>query len=169
MATYKLNGRTVTQEEWDAHTNPALLEEMLRLQSPPMSNTDREFLEGRCNGNQFESQPYVGDVYAGMAKDAGVDPKGKVYLSGLAAFPGDPRAWVSGRGDAQRVCEDRGWTCDGSVKVKGQEQPDVWSKYQVAPDLVQERAGKVLASGLARDAEEAVEKATQQLSPAGAF
>lgn len=92
--------------------------EMLALQKPPMSNTDREFLEGHCNGNQFEKTPHLGDAYLAEARRAGVDVTGKVYLSGLAAYPGDPEAWVSGRGDVQRVVEQRGWACEGSVNIK---------------------------------------------------
>lgn len=142
------------------------LAEMLALQSPPMSNTDREFLEGRggCY-DQFKGQQEVGDYYSRLARGAGVDTTGKVYLSGLAAYPGDPRAWVSGRGDVKKVCEERGWSCDGSVKVKGEVRVDTWGKYEVAPDIVRERAQDLMDSGSARDQEEATDKAREALSP----
>lgn len=92
---------------------------MFALGQPPMSNTDREFLErrGGCY-DQFKGEELAGEYYRRRALAAGVNPTGKVYMSGLAAFPGDPQAWVSGRGDVQRVCEERGWGCEGSVKVK---------------------------------------------------
>ncbi len=94
------------------------LAEMLALGSPPMSNTDREFLQGRggCY-DQFGANPQIGAYYAKVAKAAGVDTTGKLYLSGLAAFPGDPKAWVTGRGDVKRVCEERGWGCSGAVNM----------------------------------------------------
>ncbi len=140
--------------------------EMLAFRQCPMSNTDREFMEGRggCY-DQFKGQQEVGDYYAGIAKDAGISVGGRVYLSGLAAFPGDPRAWVDGRGDVKRLCEERGWNCEGSVNVKGRPRQDVWGKYEVAQDLVQARAEDLLAAGACGNQEEATEKAHHQLSP----
>src|SRR5271154_7062156 len=91
-------------------TSPVLAE-MFALGQPPMSNTDREFLAGTENGRQFEGQEEVGDYYRQEATKAGVNTTGKVYKNGLARFPGDPEAWVSGRGDVQRVIEERGWNC----------------------------------------------------------
>jgi hypothetical protein len=82
-------------------------------------NTDNTFLEGHCNNNQMAAMhPTVAKRLADDAAAAGVNIKGKVYLSGLAAYPGDPHAWVSGKGDVQKVIERRNWNCDGSVKVK---------------------------------------------------
>lgn len=112
------------------------LAEMFALQQPPMSNTDREFLEGHANGNQFEKTPHIGDWYKRQARQAGVDVKGKVYLSGLADYPGDPEAWVSDRSDAQRLVEKRGWECEGAVNVKA--RPTGESKpVGLAEDLIQ--------------------------------
>lgn len=142
---------------------PHKLAEMFALASPPMSNTDREFLEGQggCY-DQFQGNEYLGRFYSYMAKKTGVDTTGKVYLSGLAAFPGDPEAWVSGRGDAERVCRERGWACDGSVKVKGEvREPD--RKWKVADDIVSDRASRLVEKGEAKPGEEAKEKAKGQL------
>lgn len=144
------------------------LAEMLALQSPPMSNTDREFMEGRCNGNQFEKHPLLGDFYKQEAARAGVNTTGKTYLSGLASYPGDPRAWVSGRGDAQKVCEERGWGCDGSVKVKATRFAESGGRYQVAEDIVQERVEEMLSSAPEPqkvDREEVRDQAVKTLSP----
>jgi len=98
---------------------PHKLAEMFALGQPPMSNTDREFLEGQggCY-DQFGGNEFLGNFYAAQAKKAGVSTTGKVYLSGLARYPGDPEAWVSGRGDAQRVLEQRGWGAHGALNVK---------------------------------------------------
>lgn len=110
---YYLNGRETTREEW-LQGSPGF-----QPGRPPAVMTDSVFLEGHANGNQFENTPSLGDFYAREAKAQGVDTKGKVYLSGLASHPGDPRAWVSGRGDVRKVCEERGWHCEGAVNVKG--------------------------------------------------
>lgn len=92
---------------------------MVENNSPPMSNTDREFLEGHCNGSQFAHNPAIGDNYRKECEAAGGSTLGRKYLSQLARFPGDPQAWVSGRGDVQKVLEERGWGCEGSVTTKG--------------------------------------------------
>jgi hypothetical protein len=117
------------------------LAEMLALQSPPMSNTDREFLEGKggCY-DQFHDNELLGAFYRQSAAEAGVDTTGKVYLSGLARRPGDPEAWVSGRGDVQRVLEARGWGADGAVKVKARGADAPPPKKKIADDIV---AGQV--------------------------
>lgn len=141
------------------------LAEMFALGQPPMSNTDREFLEGHANGNQFEKTPGIGDYYAGVAKQSGVDPKGKIYLSSLAAYPGDPQAWVSGRGDVQKVCEERGWACRGAVNVKMREAEPAQGKYRVADDIIRERASEIMESGVVSRPDDAIEKAREQLTP----
>lgn len=93
------------------------LADMLASQQPPGGMTDSTFLEGHCNGNQFEKRPEFGDHYKKIAEQAGVSVKGKVYKGGLARFPGDPEAWVGGRADVERVCRQRGWGCEGAVSV----------------------------------------------------
>lgn len=121
------------------------LAEMFALQQPPMmGGTDSAFLEGHCNGNQFEGSEEVGDFYKEEASAAGVDVKGKVYLSGLAAYPGDPEAWVTGRGDVKRVCEQRGWGCRGAVNVKSADAVAPPPEVGIAPDIVDAEAAKVL-------------------------
>lgn len=139
---YKINGQTVTAQQFASAGDPKRFDEMIASGRVPGCLTDREFLQGHCNGSQFEDTPSVGDFYKNEAKEAGVDCKGKVYLSGLAAFPGDPKAWVSGRGDAQRVLEERGWASEGAVKVKMGDvaQP---TGGGVAPELIAEEAQAV--------------------------
>lgn len=89
--------------------------------------TDAVFLEGHCNGNQFEKKPEIGDRLAADARKAGVNVKGKIYIGGLAAFPGDPKAWVADRGDVERVCQEMNYSVSGSVSRKadqGRGEPD---------------------------------------------
>ena len=98
------------------------LAEMFALGAPPGCMTDAVFLEGHCNGNQFEKTPAHGDELRRVAESQGQSTTGKVYLGGLARYAGDPEAWVNGRSDVKRVCEQRGWGADGavSVAVKGE-------------------------------------------------
>jgi hypothetical protein len=106
---------------WESRSKgtSARLAEMLALQAPPRPNTDATFLHGHCNGSQFAAGPLageLGDRLKATAEAGGQNVKGKVYLGGLARFPGDPQAWVDGKGDVKRVCEERGWKCTGSVE-----------------------------------------------------
>lgn len=136
--------------------------EMLATRSFPGVRTDSTFNEGRCNGNQFESHPGLGNHYQGIAAAAGVSTTGKTYLSSLADFPGDPKAWVSGRGDILRVCEERGYKCSGAVEY----QPDSWahepqSDVTIGDDIIQNEVDDIMdmgeAEGLRRsDVEEKV-------------
>lgn len=117
------------------------LAEMFALGVPPMSNSDREFLQGQWR--QFEDSPHVGDYYKRQAESQGVDVTGKVYLSGLAAYPGDPRAWVGGRGDVKKLCEERNWNCHGSVEHRA-EQMEPPRAIPVAPDLIDEEVRDIV-------------------------
>jgi hypothetical protein len=119
------------------------LAEMFAFRQPPMSNTDREFLQGHCNGNQFEGQDYVANLYRRRALAAGVDPLGKVYKPSLARYPGDPQAWVSGRADVQRICETNGWGCEGSVNVPVREVAPRGTG-RLADDIVQDKVAEIL-------------------------
>lgn len=159
---YKLNGREVTAEQF-SQGGSGKLSEMLASRQPPMSNTDREFLEG--THRQFEKCPHIGDWYKRQAESVGVDVTGKVYLSGLAAYPGDPRAWVSGRGDVQKVCEERGYGCDGSVKVKMREQEP--KEIPLAEDIIQEEVRSIVEDSPepVRDIEAVRESVIQNRTP----
>jgi hypothetical protein len=97
----------------------AKLAEMFAEQRPPQANTDATFLAGNANGKQFEDCQPLGDTLKAMAEREGQSVKGKKYLSQLARYPGDPEAWVDGRGDVARVVAKRGWRCSGSVNVAG--------------------------------------------------
>jgi hypothetical protein len=144
------------------------LAEMFAWQQPPSVMSDSVFMEGRCNGNQFEDAPWIGNIYQAEAKAAGVDTKGAHYLHGLAAYPGDPKAWVRSRGDVQRVCEERGWGCQGAVNVKPRAH-DPKADTPVAADIVE---AEVMAA-VERDPElarkpagELAHEATEKLRPA---
>lgn len=112
----------------------------------PSIQTDTTFLEG---GDGFDSDE---DRLAAhkAARAAGVTPSGR-YISQLAEFPHDPRAWVNSTAEVKRRCEQSGFSCDGAVKVKASpisgpghlEEP-----YQVADDIVQEGVAKQLGDNV---------------------
>jgi hypothetical protein len=140
---YFVDDREVTQASYD-RTFPSKLDAMLAASRPPCCMTDSVFLEGHCNGSQFAATPAIGDFYAQEARRHGLtDTKGKVYLSGLAAFPGDPEAWVSGRDDVRRVLEQRGWDGEGAVNVKAF-QPKERPPVSVADDILEEEVQGLL-------------------------
>ena len=121
------------------------LADMLASRTPPGASTDREFLHGHCNGNQFEGAPNMGDYYQSYAKKAGISTKGKIYLSSLANFPGDPKAWVSDRAHAAKVIDENGWGAEGAISRKVKKVSERFNK-DVADDIVLENAEKRMGS-----------------------
>jgi hypothetical protein len=117
--------------------------EILALRQTPASRTDREFLLGDVNCNQFAADPESGKLYRSVAEQSGVSVAGKKYISQLARFPGDPQAWVSGRGDVERVCRKNGWGCSGMVNVKPGPTP-YRPNEPVGEDIVMEEVDSVI-------------------------
>jgi hypothetical protein len=157
---YVLDGREVSREEWLAGA-PGFTPG-----APPAVVTDATFLQGHVNGSQFEKNPGLGDAYRRRARAAGLDPKGKVYLSGLADSPGDPKAWVSGRADVRKVCEERGWGCQGAVTVKARkDEPCEQGPVDVAPDIVAEGTAAALAAQPGADPAEVRDRVIQRRKP----
>jgi hypothetical protein len=95
--------------------------EILATGKFPGTRTDVEWNRGHVNGSQFAENPVqakIGDYYRRVAEEYGQNVTGKVYHAGLAKFSGDPRAWVSGRGEAEALIRERGWSSEGLVSVK---------------------------------------------------
>ena len=80
----------------------------------------------------------MGDVYSRNAKAAGVSTKGKKYMSSLARFPGDPEAWVSGKGDAERILDERGWGSEGLINRPVRNEAPPKEHVPVASEVLQE-------------------------------
>lgn len=120
------------------------LAEMFAFCHPPMSNTDREFMEGWVNGNQFEDHPWIGNMYKRQADAAGVNIVGKRYMASLADYPGDPTAWVSDRHDVLRVCEEKGITCQGAVNYRAPEPISGPKEVPLADDIVEDKVLEIL-------------------------
>lgn len=153
---YIVNGKRLSEEEyraWEAERLAFLAETdsgidaAFRDGRAPGCRTDREFLFGHCNGNQFEKTPDVGDDYRAKAEAAGVSTTGKIYLSGLARFSGDPEAWVSDRGDVQRAVEKRpGWSCEGAVTTAAPPIDQEPKKVRMHPRIVKRIAKQMIAA-----------------------
>jgi hypothetical protein len=143
---YKLNGRVVSPEEFSAGCEDTL-RAMLESRQGPSLMTDAVFLEGRGGGcyDQFDGNEAMGNYYRRVAESHGQDVTGKWYLSSLAAFPGDPRAWVSGRGDVAKVLEERGWGGEGAVSRPVTNVAEV-TGGGLASDLADELVAARLAS-----------------------
>ncbi len=91
---------------------------MLATGGTPYLRTDVEFLKDSENGRQFQDTPKLADQYKKNCEKAGGSVTGKKYLRQLAKFPGDPRAWVSSRGDVEAVARETGLGVEGLVNVK---------------------------------------------------
>jgi hypothetical protein len=139
--TYEINDRVVTEEYFHSVTqgqDEAKLKDMLKSGVPPQGVSDCTFMRDTANGRQFQGQEHIGNQYRAVAEEHGQNVTGKKYISGLARFPGDPEAWVEGRGDVQKLVESRGWGCEGTVNVKKREllnPPEPGP--EVAPDLLE--------------------------------
>ncbi len=113
---------------------------------PAIKGSDSDFLGGRDSFDSDEDRLAAHQA----ARAAGVMPSGR-YISQLAEFPHDPRAWVNSTAEAKRKCEEGGFSCDGAVNVKPSaptgpghlEEP-----YQVAEDIVQEGVAKELGDNV---------------------
>jgi len=117
---------------------------LLASRSFPKLRTDIEFNKGRCNGNQFEATPGLGDYYRGVAESHGVSTTGKYYCSGLADFPGDPTAWVSNRGDVLSVARAKNMTVRGQVEHEGRPVDVGIPSVVVADDILDDEIAQLV-------------------------
>lgn len=139
---YFIDGKEATEEEF--FPSSIRLTEMLAERRAPHGISDGTFMKDTANGKQFEGQEEVGDHYRNVAESLGASTTGKKYISGLAAFPGDPQAWVDSRGDVQRVLEQRGWGSEGTINVKPRESLNPpTSRAEVAEDLLDKYTNQI--------------------------
>ena len=121
---------------------PKLAEAIARRAAPGI-RTDSTHFAGRM-GRQFADQPEYGDYFARELRARGDSPQGKVYVSGIARYPGDPEAWVSSRGEIAEVCRKRGWGVSGAVNVKSDQYADPTPTIPLDPDLVTAEVEKIV-------------------------
>lgn len=138
---------------------------MLATRTPCGTNqTDRALWDGRANNHGIDDD-FNRVHMLRRAKRAGIDIAGKVYVGQLADRRGvcDPAAWVSDTSDIRKVCEKRGYGCEGLVKVRAAEL-DPTPTVRLAEDLVQEKMQQALMENPGRAAklgelrEEVIEK-----------
>ena len=137
--------------------------EMLACRAFPNLRTDVAFWMGRVNGNQFEDTPGLGNTYRQVAESRGQSTTGKYYQSGLARFPGDPEAWVTGRGDVERVLRSRGWGCEGIVNITAEDRPPI-PDIPIAQDIVDREVEEIMAKDPGWKLEDVREMVTKNLT-----
>jgi hypothetical protein len=116
---YKINGVSVTAEEWNAHHKKRVevygdpLVDMLQSrQAPMMKNSDRMFMEGAnaqtCTHGLDDLSV---DRSLARAHAVGINTHGKVFMSQLGP-PTSPLAWVSGVEDLRTSLKIQGKGCE---------------------------------------------------------
>jgi hypothetical protein len=106
---------------------------MCSLGQPPATRgTDRTFMEGKLNGEWLSDMPkFQADRILREAKAAGINPTGKMYMSGLANKKGhcDPMAWVSTTGEIKKVAEARNLNVTGIIEHKAEQREPTKKKF----------------------------------------
>ena len=137
---------------------------MVACQQPPgTAGTDRTLMEGKLHGGHFDNLPAKqAERMMREAKAAGIQTKGREYMSGLADKRGhrDPEAWIDSAADVLRVAKKRRLHVRGSVNYDPPEQAPP-KRVDINPKLVNQLAKQEMAAnpGMRRaDAVEAVKK-----------
>lgn len=81
--------------------------------------------------DQFRTQREF-EFYVRKAREKGGNPQpNDVYMPQLASETADPKAFVAREDVESRtraVCEERGWACDGDIKVKARSAEELADK-----------------------------------------
>ena len=127
------------------------LAEMVCLQKGPGLDTDDIFFSGQGTlDQQFGSEKHI-NRHVATAKKHGYKPSpNDVYYPGLARFQGDPEAFVSrsqGRSYIKKLCEKRGWACEGGVKVEHRQplSDPLDKSIPLGEDIIRDRAAVMMA------------------------
>lgn len=123
---------------------------MLCLNAPPGIQTTDSFWAGRQPWHQVFGEEYANNVKAKL-RNKGINLKaGDEYMPELARFQGDPEAVVpygGGRSYIKKLCETRGWACEGAVNVshrEPEEDPLANENCPMAPDLIRRKGINML-------------------------
>lgn len=157
--------------------------DMFASRQAPACNTDNTLFNGGYDprtrkrvstacGGQFEDCPHVGDFYRKQALKHGLkSTAGKIYMSKMARFPGDPEAWISGSGDIKRLAEKRGRRVDGygiSTPLRDTAPPE--PSIDIADDIVDRAVARQIAvnpeiAPTPKEKKELREKTKDRLTP----
>lgn len=144
-----------------------LLADMMAHQRAPQAKDDTSWLavnSRAIGGGDLNS--HARDHHLEIARAAGVNTGGSVYMEDLASFSGDPKAWVANQSEYKRRLEERGdgWS-DGTQVVKAREsepEPDI----DVASDIVENRVLDMMDQNPELKATpELFEQAKQEIAP----
>lgn len=108
----------------------------------------------------------VGEHYRKVAEAAGVVTRGKQYISQLAEYPADPRAWVDNRGDMIRLAKAQNKSIDGlGIKLKHEQVEP--SQGGLAEDLAKKLAKDIMKKNPGMKPEKALAEAVDRHAPPG--
>lgn len=126
--------------------------------APAVRSDATVYTTDRTGGRQFTSKA-MRDFYAAHAKAAGVNVTGRMYDHQLAAFPGDPKAWVGSDTELRQVLEHRGWGSTGAVKVAARHEGGEAPK----PGLAEKHVRALVKDRLARDPGQKLSKVVEDV------
>lgn len=144
-------------EDLRRHGQSHNMAEMLTYRQAPASRTDDDFFRGQgtLDKQVGEDPHYMADITSGYRQATGHNPNPNyVYQAGLAQYPGDPRAFVSGAGDVKRRAEELNVNVEGFVTHKASEPisdpfgvgvPKGMKRQPIATDLKQVIADSIVA------------------------
>lgn len=144
---------------------PALAE-MLALKKFPGVRTGGALMRGVATDDGL-GEGMVADRLRAEADRRGVSRAGKRWVGGLAAYPGDPRAWVGDEHDVRALARERNYAVSGAVNVEGRDSGPPPPPVRVAPDIVAEeiRQRTAMDPALAhRDQRELAEQITDEMA-----
>ena len=124
--------------------------EMIASQQPPGCGiTDDVFFQGIPRLADQMTDAQLKTLVANAKRHGFTPPADCSYQSALARFPGDPQAFVTrsmGRSYIKKVCEERGWSCEGGVNVPYREpETDPYDNaVPLAADIVAENAQRMI-------------------------
>ena len=142
--------------------------EMAALQQPPGTRgTDRAFMQGRLNNQQFaDMNSPLAQRMLREAKAAGISTSGRFYMGGLADKRAhlDPKAWVDSVADIKKVAQERDLHVQGIVEDSPPEKPPKKS-VDIAPDILREQVRKEIKANPSLKRQDAIERVKDRIVP----
>lgn len=142
--------------------------EMCALQvAPGTRGTDRAFMQGRYNGQFFDSMPApLARRLLREARAAGINTAGKFYMGGLADKRGhmDPAAWIDSVADIKRVAQERDLHVTGIVEHTPPEKPPPKS-VDISADILREHVRREMKANPRLKRGEAVDRVKDRIVP----